>query len=201
MKVRDVKLNNVTFITSYEKNSPEYGEEKLRAPELDRASFGFLHDWAVKAGNAEVAHLARGTELAIERRTANGRVERYILSMWSLFANFGLSPMRPFLWMLTAMFVMWSTLYCTGSSVALPKDHLVGWRSILLDSGEYSGASRRAVAGVLEGTVSPLSVLSPRRMIVPDKTWVAGLQVLYGYFCLAMVLLIGFAIRRRFKIS
>ena len=201
IKARDVEIKNVEFVSTYENVTEELSVNQLPQPTLDRASFGFLHDWAVKAGNSEIAHLARGNELAIERRTATKGLERFILSLWSLFGNFGLSPMRPIIWMFAAMIAMCIILFCTGTSLSIPADELVGWRNALQDTEDYSGALARAAAGTLEGGVSPLSVFSSRRMIIPNSEWIAGLQVLYGYFCISMFLLFGFSVRRRFKIS
>jgi hypothetical protein len=201
LTARDVEIQNVEFISTYEKDCKALTDTLERRPILDRASFGFLHDWAVKAGNSEIAHLARGNELAIERRTATKGLERFILSLWSIFGNFGLSPMRPIIWMFVAMIAMCVILFCTGTSLSIPADELVGWRNALQDTKDYSGALARAAAGTLEGGVSPLSVFSSRRMVIPNSGWIAGLQVLYGYFCIAMFLLFGFSVRRRFKIS
>jgi hypothetical protein len=103
--------------------------------------------------------------------------------------------------MFFAMFLMGGLLYCSGTSLGLSKDQIIGWRVLLEDSEMHCGAFSRAVAGTFEGIVSPLSVLSLRRMVVPDQSWVAIIQVLYGYFCLTMVLLFGFSVRRRFKIG
>ncbi|WP_340238140.1 hypothetical protein [Sulfitobacter pontiacus] len=201
IKARDVEIKNVEFVSTYENVTEELSVDPLPQPTLDRASFGFLHDWAVKAGNSEIAHLARGNELAIERRIATKGLERFILSLWYIFGNFGLSPMRPIIWMFAAMIAMCAILFCTGTSLSIPADELVGWRHALQDTEDYSGALARAAAGTLEGGVSPLSVFSSRRMIIPNSEWIAGLQVLYGYFCIAMFLLFGFSVRRRFKIS
>jgi len=201
ISLRDIRIKNCTFVDSYEKPLEKDENIKLVHPRPDRASFGFLHDWAVKAGNSEIAHMARGKELAIEQRTATSIFERLVLSLWGVFGNFGLSPLRPILWMITAMAFMCGILFCTGTSLGVSEDQVVGWRMYLLDSKTHSGALTRAVSGALEGSISPLSIFSPRRMIIPDERIVAGLQVVYGYFCLTMVLLFGFSVRRRFKIG
>ena len=201
LAARNVEFRNVKFATDCEALPSQLRGETEKRLSLDRASFGFLHDWAVKSGNTEIAPLARGNELAIERRTATKGLERFILALWFIFGNFGLSPMRPIIWMFVAMIVMCVILFCTGTSLSIPADELVGWRNALQDTKDYSGALARAAAGTLEGGVSPLSVFSSRRMIIPNSEWIAGLQVLYGYFCIAMFLLFGFSVRRRFKIS
>lgn len=201
ISLRDIRLKNCTFVDSYEKPLEKDEDIKLIHPRPDRASFGFLHDWAVKAGNSEIAHMARGKELAIEQRTATSIFERLVLSLWGGFGNFGLSPLRPILWMIAAMVAMCGILFFTGTSLGLSEDQVAGWRVYLMDSKTHSGALTRAISGALEGSISPLSIFSPRRMIIPDETIVAGLQVVYGYFCLTMVLLFGFSVRRRFKIG
>lgn len=202
LKMRDFILKGVVFSLKTEREFQIDPDLRLELPKLERTSFGFLHDWAQKTGNSEVAHLARGHELAIERRLAQSFFERFVLASWGLFANYGLSPLKPIIWMVVALFFMAVTIFLTDSSLALPESQIVGWRTILLDdpNQEGKGSIYRAFAGAMEGTVSPLSVLSPRRMIVPNSSAVASIQVLYGYFCLAMVLLFGFSIRRRFKV-
>ncbi len=46
IKARDVEIKNVEFVSTYENVTEELSVDPLPQPTLDRASFGFLHDWA-----------------------------------------------------------------------------------------------------------------------------------------------------------
>jgi hypothetical protein len=201
--IRDMTLSGNKFCTKVESNQLLELDPAVKTPQLDRASFGFLYDWAKKSGNSETAHIARGTELAIEKALSTQKFEKLILWLWGFFGSYGLSLLRPFLALLAGAAIMATLLYCTGASHTLADDQLVGWRTLISD--EYPSEDirnlTRSLVGALEGIISPLSVVSSRRMIVPDHFAVAVFQVAYGYFCIGMVLLFGFAVRRRFKMG
>lgn len=196
---RDARFVNVSF-SQQARREDSVGAERFKYTqcEFDRASIASLHDWATSCGNSEVAHLARGLELSIENATAVG-VDRFFLSAWRVFSQYGLSPMRPLVWLLGFFFAFATLLFFSGTSVG--SSDLVGWRSFLSHPSSCYDEIRIAMIGAAEGIVSPLSVLSVRRLVVPDLAWVAMIQVVYNYLCLAMVFLFGFSVRRRFKLS
>jgi hypothetical protein len=197
---KEVWLDRVTFevdrlIATRADNLKQIEDGDL--PRLNRSSFAHLYDWAERQGNSEVAHLARGRELALQKAHAKG-AESVVLTLWGVFSDFGNSFWRPLKWIgfLIPMFslVLWST--GTDAGFACSSD--CGWRENLI--GEDASAQLlRGVVGALEGIFSPFSVFSQRSLVIPISPWVAGLKIAYSYLCLGLVFLFGFAVRRRFK--
>lgn len=148
-KLRDCAFRNCEIAAKLEKLEDKSDGRNTAYPILDRASFAFLYDWAMKSGNSETAHFARGIELAIERTTSKNIFEKMVLVAWGLFAHFGLSPLRPLLWMLTASLAMFLLLLCFGSAHTLSQNQLVGWR-ILLDGGEFENRMMRSMVDALK---------------------------------------------------
>ncbi|MBB5515690.1 hypothetical protein FHS89_001702 [Rubricella aquisinus] len=169
----------------------------FKAP--NRASFAYLADWANRRNDSALAHIARRNELAIEQVQETGLTKR-ILWFWGFFSDFGFSPVRPLYWLLLLFGLSFVLILLTGASVALSDAQLVGWRTSLVLCDPWSGL-RIAAVGALEPVISPFATLSSRRMVVPDSSWVAAFQTFQGVFSAGMILLSGFAIRRRFKVS
>lgn len=176
------------------------GRPSNPAPYPDRQSFAYLHDWATAAGNTRVAHIARGNELAIEKSLSHG-FEWVVLSLWQAFADFGLKPLRPLLWILFLYASFSVLLLWSGTSLGSDSGSYNGWRSVLVAGQGFEMEISRALVGAAEGIVSPFSVFNVRRLIVPNEPWVATLQVFYNYFCIVMLFLFGFSVRRRFKVG
>ena len=195
--VRTINFSNSSVSTKLETARLKEHNDLINDLLLDRKSFADLYRWAVNAGDSKTAHWARGRELAVEKLEADTQ-EKIILTLWGVFSLYGLSIWRPVFWLLGAVLASVLLLALCGAEVAVPERNLVGWREILLGSGfEYNLA--RAVVGSIEGLTAPFSVFSPRRLVVPDKAAVAVFQFFYGYFCLSMILLFGFAVRRRLR--
>jgi hypothetical protein len=68
-------------------------------------------------------------------------------------------------------------------------------------SNEDNASVIRAIVGASAPITSPLSALSVRRIVIPNEAWVALLQIAYGYTVLLLVLLFGFSIRSRFRLT
>lgn len=198
--LRSLVIDGVNFSSSYEPVGEDTSVLEFRAPLpiLDRASFGYLGEWARGTGSSEVAHLVRGYELAIEKSSSRG-LYWFWLVLWGVFSNYGLSPIRPLAWLLLFATCNAITVYISGSEIGLSNDQLQGWR-VLLSDEEGSDELERALVSSIEGLTSPLSGLSGRRLVVPNSPFVAVSQVLYGFVALGMVSLSVLSLRRRFKV-
>lgn len=201
-KVREVEIRSCRFARF------EFSKEELSSigfvlnndfRNRDRASFSFLHNWAVANGNAAIAHLARGEELAIELKTAVG-LEKALLWFWGLFADFGKRPFLPMLWIFLSGLSLFATMAACGTSINLSPDQLSGWKKSLAVVEGVNDDLYRAAVGTIEATLSPLMVFSRFSLIVPDTFGAAVLKAVHGYFSISMIVLIGFSLRRRFKI-
>ncbi|MGI3163338.1 hypothetical protein [Pseudooceanicola sp. 200-1SW] len=175
---------------------------------LDAVSFRRLHKWAQDKEDAKLAHQMRGHQLSVDYYLADGP-EKPFLRLWWLFGNYGLSLWRPLLWLLLAFAVFMDLLLWSGSVSGIDPVPAAtsstagqlseGWRSVLV--GDEMGARlARAIVGATESIFSPVNVFSTRKLVVPSEPWVAVFQFFYSYFCLGMIFLFGFSIRRRFKI-
>lgn len=176
---------------------------------LDAVSFRRLHKWAQDKEDAKLAHQMRGHQLSVDYYLADG-TEKPLLRLWWLFGNYGLSLWRPLLWLLLAFAVFVNLLLWSGSVAGIDPTPAVatystagqlsdGWRSVLV--GDEVGARlARAIVGATESIFSPVNVFSTRKLVVPSEPWVAVFQFFYSYFCLGMIFLFGFSVRRRFKI-
>ena len=59
----------------------------------------------------------------------------------------------------------------------------------------------RAAIGSIQNILSPITMLSPRKLIIPANGWGAFAQFIHSVLTVATVLLIGFSIRRRHKLK
>ncbi|WP_143516887.1 hypothetical protein [Pseudooceanicola antarcticus] len=175
---------------------------------LDAVAFRRLHRWAQEKEDAKLAHQMRGHQLSVDYYKAD-RPERFFLSLWWLFGNYGLSLWRPLLWLLLSFAILVDLLLWCGSvpgvdqiasAVGPPGGGAAdGWRRVLFGD-DMSAQLARAVVGATESIFSPVNVFSTRKLVVPSAPWVAVFQFFYSYLCLGLIFLFGFSIRRRFKI-
>lgn len=170
---------------------------QLELPRLNRNSMAVLYEWAERSKNSQLAHLARGTELGIERTKASG-LEWLVLTLWGIFSNYGLNPARALGWLAAIIFAFSLLLFQTGTELGLRSDQLFGWRAAL-EGDCLTAQALRAGVGALEGIASPFSVFSFRRLVIPSVGWVAALNVVFNYLSLALVFLFVLGLRRRFK--
>ncbi|MEX3016362.1 hypothetical protein [Gymnodinialimonas hymeniacidonis] len=200
LALRSLVVDRVSLSTSTEKLGERLSQQEFRAPvpQLDRASFGYLGEWARKTGSSEIAHLARGHELAIEQSTTRGLYGLW-LRLWGLTSDHGLSPGKPLAWLL-GLFLLNTLMIClSGSELGLSNDQLAGWRTNLND-GSHADSLERAIVSSFEGLTSPLGVVSGRRLVIPSNNFAAGFQVFYGFSALGLISLSVFSVRRRFKV-
>ena len=197
--LRDIHIGqNVYIASSYAKprtnDIPSFASNLF----LDRPTFSMLHGWAEKKGNSKLAHFARGHELAVERAEAD-RSEAVFLTLWWALSNYGLSYWRPLLWLAASTLTFSILLFCNGTHPGIEAHALHGWRSSLIGD-ELSARVYRSVVGAVESIFAPFSVFSTRRLVIPSDGWVAAIQFFYSYFCLGLLFLVAFSVRRRFKV-
>ncbi|MBD3680088.1 MAG: hypothetical protein HUJ27_17010 [Rhodobacteraceae bacterium] len=199
-KIREITLSRTSFSSRKQNGiNPNISMQVVSSlPKLDRASFAFLHEWAARAGNSRIGHLSRGYELSIERELSRG-FEKFILSCWHIFGNYGLNPVRPLLWIFLFYSVFVNLLFFSGADLGANSEVYGGWKSSMVSGVNVKLV--RAFVGAAEGIVSPFSSFSVRRLIVPESGWVAFAQIVYNYMCFLLLFLFGFSIRRRFKVS
>ena len=200
MQVRDLVVENSVFsrfdLRKIEDRAPEHIRIKHTPVLSMRDTFSRMYGLAVNAGNSHTAHVIRSEELAQEQRTARNSYKA-LLFLWGLFADYGGAPFRPLVWALGATVLLFVFFMLTGTSVA--GDEQLGWRQLLVESEGRKDEILRAIIGCLESGFSPLSAFSYRQLIVPDSLLGGFFKAAISYFSLAMVLLSGFSLRRRFR--
>ena len=200
MNVRDIDIINCSFsrldLRQIEEKLPDDIRKKYPTPLSMRDTFSAIYRLAVSGGNSSTAHNIRAEELAQEYRSARGSY-KVLLFLWWLFADYGASPFRPLVFALGATFLLF--LYFLFLGTAVVGDQHLGWRKLLTDAEGITDDVLRAIVGCFESALSPLSAFSYRQLIVPKTLLGAFLKATISYFALAMVILCGFSLRRRFR--
>ncbi|KIN79211.1 hypothetical protein C8N31_109139 [Sulfitobacter mediterraneus] len=161
------------------------------APQASLQSYRDLHNWAQRYGMSNLAHLARGTELGLEYTTSEPGLEKFALLVWKFACDYGLRPQKALFWLFISTAVLWIALWCCGTTSATSAPQWVK------DLNDWS----RALVAALSNLVFPYAGISPRSLVIPSNIASATLMLVHGITTIALLLFIGFSLRRRFKFN
>lgn len=138
---------------------------------------------------SDLAHIAHGAELRLERTLESAGMAKVALSVWSVTCDYGLKPGRAIGILAFLTVAIGGLLYCVGTE---PAAKASSWIKGLC-------AVERAAVAALTNVINPYAALSPRSVIYPINGLGAAAMTIHGLCSITLVLFVGFSLRRRFK--
>lgn len=162
-------------------------------------AYGSLSAHLRKLGNTLMANQMRAHQLRAERAKEHGYFARFTNWIYDKFADYGMKPGRPILWLLGVYALV--VIYCyyiDDGTLAQHKHSYVGAYAGLLD--ENGGRLNRSLLLPLQSITNPFGVFfDSRKLIVPSTMWGSILLTIQGLFSDILLVMTALSVRRRYK--
>lgn len=154
--------------------------------------------------NGQLANFFHSAELAVEREN-DTPFNKLISHMYEKLSDFGASALRPIIWWFVIGFISTLLIYNVDGAVNAFSDEsgrYVGWRSIFKSNDHIVWNDfYRSTYLSFQTMLNPLGVLGIKSLVIPAYGWLVTYLLFQGLLSAALIALMVFAIRRRFKIS
>lgn len=157
-----------------------------------------LHAHLKKHDNMLLANQMRAHQLRAERAEEDG-FTRITNRIYGTFANYGMNPGRPILYLIGLYAISFMYLYTIDCGTLMqPDDFYNGAYRYFLDKND--GCFYRSLLLPLNSIVNPFGVFfDPRKLIVPTTMLGSVLLTIQGLFSDMLIVMTVLSIRRRFK--
>jgi hypothetical protein len=152
-----------------------------------------------KQDNSLMANLIRSHQLRAERAEEHDRFSKFANWIYGAFANYGISPGRPVLWLCCTYILAVVACYNFDPGMLAQADSFyVGAYSVLLD--ENGGRYTRSFLLPFHSIINPFGVFfDTRKLIVPSTGLGSALLTIQGLFSDILLVMTALSIRRRYK--
>lgn len=152
-----------------------------------------------KLDNSLMANLIRSHLLRAERAEEHDRFAKLVNWIYGAFANYGISPGRPVLWLCCTYILAVVGCYNFDPGMLAQADSFyVGAYSVLLD--ENGGRYTRSFLLPFHSIINPFGVFfDTRKLFVPTTGLGSMLLTIQGLFSDILLVMTALSIRRRYK--
>lgn len=152
-----------------------------------------------KLDNTLMANLMRSHQLRSERTDEHGWFARLTNWVYGSFADYGMKPGRPVLWILGAYLLAFTYCYNLDyGTLAQGKEFYKGANEVLLD--ENGGRFFRSLLLPLHSIINPFGIFfDARKLIVPTTLLSTVLLTIQGLLSDILLVMTALSIRRRYK--
>jgi hypothetical protein len=153
----------------------------------------------LKLENAPMVTRFHSLEQAVERHNQS-LFDRAISVCYGALSDYGSSTIRPVIWFLGVLLFTFVIVFVSDGAIPTQSVDPKGWQSGLAGE-DLAARAERALVLTTGATVNPLGIFGLTGLLVARYGWLATWLPLHGLLSALCLVLLIFALRRRFEIT